>query len=211
MFDASSGVLYQPRRPRATLLPQDCFDHPALHRRPDNITPAMGVAMLEMIVGKQCAGMRPGLRVSGARLRRGFITGAFGERDVRTLRWAIPGMWPQRFPALHCRCALTIYELARGLRATLGAEACGYTAELYPPGRGSGPDLRALPRPNVKAGAAAAPVAARVRSPVVAVRAFVQPDRSFSDQIVQLVRQRLPFAPTPATQARRQTVKTELA
>ena len=74
--------------------------------------------------------MRQDLQVSGARLRRAFITGAFGDRDEITLRWAIPALRPERFPTLHSLCALTIYELARGLRVTLGAEADGYAREL---------------------------------------------------------------------------------
>ena len=121
---------FEPRRPRAALLPQACFDHPAPHRRPGNILPAQAVAQLDLLVRKACAGMRQDLRVSGARLRRAFITGAFGERDAITLRWAIPGLRPERFPTLHSLCALTVYELARGLRATLGPDAGGYAREL---------------------------------------------------------------------------------
>ena len=107
----------------------DRFDHPALHRRPTNIVAAEADRQMDLIVRKECAGLRRDLRTTGARFRQAFISGRFGRNKRMVLEWAVSGMRDAMFPTWHSLCALTIYELARGMRL-LGPSAGGYAKYL---------------------------------------------------------------------------------
>ena len=111
------------------LLPLERFDHPPLHRRPHNIVAAEADNQADLLLRKHCAGLRHGLRTSGARMRQAFISGDFGRNERVALRWTITGMREELFPAWHTLFALTIYELARGMRG-LGPSAGGYACYL---------------------------------------------------------------------------------
>lgn len=116
------------------LLPLDRFDHPALHRRPDNIEEPEADRQMDLVVRKECAGLRHDLRRSGARLRCAFINGRIGRSDRMVLEWTVSSMRDFLFPTWHSLCALTIFELARGMRV-LGPEAGGYAGFLNQWGR----------------------------------------------------------------------------
>ena len=111
------------------LLQQERFDHAALHRRPGNILSAEADNQMDRILRKECAGLRHDLRVGGACFRQAFISGNFGRKEKIVLRWTISGMREELFRTWHGLCALTIYELARGLRL-LGSAAGGYAGYL---------------------------------------------------------------------------------
>ena len=111
------------------LLPLDRFDHPNLHYRPTNIVPAQADVQMGLIVEKECAGLRHSLRTTGPRLRRAFIAGRFERNERIALEWTISGMREFLFPTWHSLCALTIFELARGMRL-LGPTAGGYADYL---------------------------------------------------------------------------------
>lgn len=115
--------------PGAALLPLERFHHPALQRRPTNIVAEQADRQMDMLVRKQCAGLRYGLRITGARLRRAFMSGRFRRNDRIVLEWTISGMREVLFPTWHSLCALTIYELARGM-GVMGPEAGGYAGYL---------------------------------------------------------------------------------
>ena len=115
--------------PGETLLPLEQFDRHPLHRRPTNIIAKQADRQMDMLVRKQCAGLRHDLRVSGARLRRAFIFGRFSYKERGVLQWTVSGMRDFLFPTWHSLCALTIFELARGMRV-LGPEAGGYAHYL---------------------------------------------------------------------------------
>ena len=131
-------------RCEAPLLPLGRFDHPHLHRRPDNIVATEADRQMDLIVRKECAGLRHDLRGSGARLRRAFINGHVGRSERMVLEWTVSGMREFLFPTWHSLCALTIYELARGMRI-LGPNAGGYATYLNQ--WGENPDLP-LPSPE---------------------------------------------------------------
>ena len=107
------------------LHPLERFDHAALHHRPGNIVPAEADNQMNRILRKACAGLRYGLRTTGARFRQAFISGEFGRNDLMVLEWTIRGMREELFPTWHGLCALTVYELARGMRL-LGPTAGGF-------------------------------------------------------------------------------------
>ena len=115
--------------PGAVLLPLERFDHAPLHRRPANILAKQADRQMEMLLSKQCAGLRTDLRVTGARFRGAFMSGQIGRNERIALEWAISGMRAFLFPTWHSLCALTIFELARGMRL-LGPEAGGYAGYL---------------------------------------------------------------------------------
>ena len=126
------------------LLPLDRFDHPNLHRRPTNVLPEGADWWLDLMLAKACAGLRHDLRSSGARMRRAFIDGDFGQSERVALEWTVSGMRDFLLPAWHCVGALTMHELARGLRM-LGPSAGGHAAFLNQ--WGERPD-RPLPKPQ---------------------------------------------------------------
>ena len=111
------------------LLPLERFDRPPLHRRPTNILAAAADDQMDLIVSKSCAGLRHDLRTTGARLRHAFIFGRFGRTERTALAWTVSGMRRFLFPTWHSLCALTLFELARGMR-TLGPECGGYAKYL---------------------------------------------------------------------------------
>lgn len=111
------------------LLPLGRFDHPNLRRRPANVVPAQADVQMDLIVGKECAGLRRDLRTTGAGMRRAFIAGRFGRNERVSLEWTTSGMHESLFPTWHSLCALTIFELARGMRV-LGPAAGGYAGYL---------------------------------------------------------------------------------
>ena len=120
----------------ACLLPLDRFDHPALHQRPPKWLPLPFVrSHLNMLFGKACAGMRPGVRADGWDVVQGFRRGALSRRELATLHWAAPGLWEDALGMLHVMGRATIFELARGVRYT------GWH------GRGLAWELRALSLP----------------------------------------------------------------
>ena len=127
----------------AVLLPLERFDPPRLHRRPTNIVAGQADKQMDLLVRKQCAGMRHDLRVKGARLRRAFFSGRFGRNERVVLEWTVSGMRRVLFPTWHSLCALTIFELARGMRL-LGPAAGGYAGYLNQWGENPG---LALPSP----------------------------------------------------------------
>ena len=98
------------------LAPLAQFDHPPLHRRPTNIVEAQADCQMDILVRKECAGLRHDLRTTGAQLRNAFRSGRFEHRERASLRWVVSGMREDRFSTWHSLCALTIYELARGMR-----------------------------------------------------------------------------------------------
>lgn len=118
-----------PYREDEALLPLDRFDHPNLHKRPTNVTPGVADRQMNLVLAKQCAGLRHDLRTTGAAMRRAFIRGRFGRNERVSLEWALSGMRKTHFPIWHSLCALTIHELARGLRI-LGPTAYGYATYL---------------------------------------------------------------------------------
>ena len=111
------------------LLPLERFDHAHLHRRPGNIVAAAADNQMNRILRKACAGLRYGLRTTGARFRQAFISGDFSRNNLVVLEWTISGMREELFPTWHGLCALTVYELARGMRL-LGPTAGGYARYL---------------------------------------------------------------------------------
>ena len=111
------------------LLPLERFNHPHLHCRPTNILPEEADSQMDLILNKACAGLRPDLRATGAQMRRAFTRGRFSKTEGTALAWTISGMRDFLFPTWHSLCALTIFELARGMR-TLGEEAGGYAGFL---------------------------------------------------------------------------------
>ena len=115
--------------PGEFLLPLERFDHAPLHRRPTNIIAEQADRQMELLLRKQCAGLRDDLRVRGRQFRRAFMSGRFGLNERIVLEWTISGMRNFLFPTWHSLCALTIFELARGMRM-LGPEACGYAGYL---------------------------------------------------------------------------------
>ena len=129
----SESICIEPG-PGGTLLPLEQFDQPPLHRRPANIIARQADRQMDMLVRKQCAGLRQDLRVPGARLRHAFIFGRFTHRERAVLQWTVSGMRDFLFPTWHSLCALTIFELARGMRV-LGPEAGGYAHYLNQWGR----------------------------------------------------------------------------
>ena len=115
--------------PGALLLPLERFDHASLHRRPTNIVTEQANRQMEMLLRKQCAGLRNDLRVTGARFRGAFMSGCIGLNERIVLEWTISGMRDFLFPTWHSLCALTIFELARGM-GKLGPEAGGFAGYL---------------------------------------------------------------------------------
>ena len=111
------------------LLPLERFDCPQLHRRPTYIMPAAADEQMAMILDKDCAGLRHDLRSTGANMRQAFISGHFDETTQAALQWTIYGMRDELFPTWHSLCALTIFELARGM-SVLGAHCGGYAGYL---------------------------------------------------------------------------------
>ena len=111
------------------LAPLKLFDRPPLHRRPTNVVAAQANQQMDMIVRKECAGLRHDLRTTGSRFRHAFVSGRFGRNERVTLEWVVAGMSRARFSTWHSLCALTIYELARGMRL-LGPAAGGFAEYL---------------------------------------------------------------------------------
>lgn len=126
------------------LLPLDRFDHPNLHKRPANVLGEGAAWWLNIVIAKECAGLRHDLRSSGARMRQAFIAGDFERNERVALEWTVSGMRDFLLPSWHCVGALTMYELARGLRV-LGPSAGGHAAFLNQ--WGERPD-RPLPKPQ---------------------------------------------------------------
>lgn len=112
------------------LLPLAQFDSHSLRRRPPHVTPALADGYLDLVLAKACAGLRPELRVGGADMRQAFMSGRFSSNASGCWAWAFPGLKDRQIPELHAVCALTIYELARGMRAVFGECAGGLASYL---------------------------------------------------------------------------------
>lgn len=102
-------VMGEPLRPLAD------FDHPQLRRvdapECDGHDP---IGSLRSFMGKNCAGLRDGLRADPHELREAFVTGEFTTRQAYALDWAFSGMrvmWV--FPGFIAGARLPIYEVAR--------------------------------------------------------------------------------------------------
>ena len=104
------------------------FDHPNLHRRPDDVTDAKAMAWMNSAIGKECAGMAD--HASGEDVVQAFRSGQFSNQALSTLWWATRNIKPARpFPTWHAIGRLTIFELARGMLC-LDEWAGGYAAYL---------------------------------------------------------------------------------
>lgn len=114
---------------KAILLPQDRFDDPRLHVRPQNVTRSIARWKLGSLLDKECAGLRRDLRTTERRLRRAFRTGRFGRAERVSLEWMATGMRKRSFPTLHSLARLSMFEIARGMRV-LGPEAAGWAGWL---------------------------------------------------------------------------------
>lgn len=112
------------------LLPLARFDSRSLRRRPPHVTPALADGYLDLVLAKACAGLRPELRVGGGDMRQAFMSGQFSGSARRCWAWAFSGLKDRQIPELHTVCALTIYELARGMRAVFGECAGGLAGYL---------------------------------------------------------------------------------
>lgn len=108
--------------------PLDDFDHPNLHRRPDDVTDAQALEWMNSAIGKECAGMSG--RATGEEVIQTFRSGEISEKIRKSLWWATRNVTPARpFPTWHAIGRLTIFELARGL-SSLDEWAGGYAAYL---------------------------------------------------------------------------------
>lgn len=104
------------------------FDHPNLHRRPDDVTDATALQWMSSAIGKECAGMAN--RATGKEVFHAFRSGEISERARKSLYWATQNVTPARpFPTWHAVGRLTIFELARGM-SCLDEWAGGYAAYL---------------------------------------------------------------------------------
>lgn len=112
------------------LLPLAQFDRHSLRRRPPHVTPALANSYLDLVLAKVCAGLRPELRMGGADMRQAFMSGQFSGNARRCWAWAYSGLRDRQIPELHAVCALTIYELAKGMRAVFGECAGGLAGYL---------------------------------------------------------------------------------
>ena len=112
------------------LLPLAQFDRHSLRRRPPHVTSALADGYLDLVLAKACAGLRFDLRVDGVDMRQAFMSGQFSGNARRCWAWAFSGLKDRQIPELHAVCALTIYELARGMRAVFGECAGGLAGYL---------------------------------------------------------------------------------
>ena len=112
------------------LLPLAHFDRHSLKRRPPHVTSMLADGYLDLVLAKACAGLRSDLRVGGADMRQAFMSGQFSGNARRCWAWAFSGLKDHQIPELHAVCALTIYELARGMRAVFGERAGGLAGYL---------------------------------------------------------------------------------
>ena len=112
------------------LLPLAQFDRYSLRRRPPHVTSELADGYLDLVLAKACAGLRSDLRVDGADMRQAFMSGQFSHNARRCWAWAFSGLKDRQIPELHAVCALTIYELARGMRAVFGECAGGLAGYL---------------------------------------------------------------------------------
>lgn len=122
------------------LLPLAQFDSHSLRRHPPHVTPALADGYLDLVLAKACAGLRSELRVGGVDMRQAFMSGRFSGNARRCWAWAFSGLKDRQIPELHAVCALTIYELARGMKAVFGECAgglAGYLNQGAAPGGGS--------------------------------------------------------------------------
>ena len=115
---------------RDVLLPLTQFDRRSLKRRPPHVTSALADGYLDLVLAKACAGLRRDLRVGGANMRRAFMSGRFSGSAHGCWAWAYSGLKDHQIPELHAVCALTIYELARGMRTVFGECAGGLAGYL---------------------------------------------------------------------------------
>lgn len=125
-----AGVSRRMPQEEALLLPMSRFAHPNLNQRPAYMPEELADANMSLMLGKACAGLSPDLRIGGACMRRAFISGHFDRKARSTWQWAWPGVPECVTPHLHALCALTIRELAWGMREVFGEEAGGLAPYL---------------------------------------------------------------------------------
>ena len=110
------------------MAPLASFDHPNLHRRPDDVTDAKALKWMSSAIGKECAGMSG--RATGEEVVYAFRSGEVSENVMQSLWWATQNTTPFRpFPTWHAIGCLTIFELARGM-SCLDEWAGGYASYL---------------------------------------------------------------------------------
>ncbi len=112
------------------LLPLAQFDRQSLKQHPAHVTSALADGYLDLMLAKACAGLRPKLRMGGADMRQAFMLGQFNGSARRCWAWAFSGLKDRQIPELHAVCALTIYELARGMETVFGEYAGGLAGYL---------------------------------------------------------------------------------
>ena len=119
------SVNRQMPRSEVLLLPMSRFAHPNLNRRPAYMSEKLADDNMSLMLGKACAGLSRDLRVDGAWMRRAFMSGRFDRQARSSWEWAWSGLPECVTPHLHALCALTIRELAWGMREVFGEDAGG--------------------------------------------------------------------------------------
>ena len=125
-----AGVSRQVPQSEVLLLPMSRFAHPNLNRRPAHMSEKLADANMSLMLRKACAGLSQDLRVDGAWMRRAFMSGCFDRQARSSWQWAWPGLPECVTPHLHALCALTIRELAWGMREVFGEGAGGLAPYL---------------------------------------------------------------------------------